>query len=147
MKVYLDNCVFNRPFDAQTVLSIKLETEAKLFVQQNIIQGNVDLIWSYMLDYENSFNPYREREETIEKWKKYAVLDVIVSNELLINAQELVDLGLSSKDAIHIACAIEGKANYFLTTDKGIIKKSIDIVRVNCVNPVQFIETLENIGL
>jgi predicted nucleic acid-binding protein len=34
MRLYLDNCCFNRPFDNQEQLKIKLETEAKLFIQQ-----------------------------------------------------------------------------------------------------------------
>ncbi len=29
MKVYLDNCCFNRPFDDQSQLKIRLESEAK----------------------------------------------------------------------------------------------------------------------
>ena len=32
MKIYLDNCCFNRPFDDQTQLRIKLESEATRFV-------------------------------------------------------------------------------------------------------------------
>jgi hypothetical protein len=30
MKIYLDNCCFNRPFDDQSHLRIRLEAEAKL---------------------------------------------------------------------------------------------------------------------
>lgn len=30
MRVYLDNCMFNRPFDDQGHIRIRLETEAKL---------------------------------------------------------------------------------------------------------------------
>ena len=33
MCVYLDNCCYNRPFDEQTQLRVRLETEAKLRVQ------------------------------------------------------------------------------------------------------------------
>jgi len=33
MRIYLDNCSFKRPFDAQLQLKIKLETEAKLSIQ------------------------------------------------------------------------------------------------------------------
>ncbi len=32
LKIYLDNCVFNRPFDDQSQIKIKLETEAKLYI-------------------------------------------------------------------------------------------------------------------
>jgi hypothetical protein len=30
VRLYLDNCSFNRPFDDQSQLKIRLETEAKL---------------------------------------------------------------------------------------------------------------------
>ena len=45
MKIYLDNCCFNRPFDDQKQLQIKLETEAKLDIQERIIQGKLELAW------------------------------------------------------------------------------------------------------
>ena len=32
MRVYLDNCVFNRPFDDQSQLLISLQTQAKLAI-------------------------------------------------------------------------------------------------------------------
>ena len=38
MRIYLDNCCFNRPFDNQTDIKIRLETEAKLYIQQLIIE-------------------------------------------------------------------------------------------------------------
>jgi len=38
-KVYLDNCCFNRPYDEQANISIRLETEAKLYIQEEIKKG------------------------------------------------------------------------------------------------------------
>ena len=58
MKIYLDNCRFNRPFDDQSQIRILLESEAKLNIQENIRSGTYKLIWSYILDYENSKNPF-----------------------------------------------------------------------------------------
>ena len=54
MRIYLDNCTFNRPFDDQNQLRIKLETEAKLYIQQGILNGLFELVWSYILEYENN---------------------------------------------------------------------------------------------
>jgi len=34
LKLYLDNCCLNRPFDDQIQQRIYLETEAKLFIQR-----------------------------------------------------------------------------------------------------------------
>ena len=44
LKLYLDNCCFNRPYDDQTQLKIELETKAKLFVQNLIVKKEVDLV-------------------------------------------------------------------------------------------------------
>ena len=56
LKVYLDNCCFNRPFDDQMHIRIRIETEAKLYIQLKIVQRDFLLTWSYILDYENSMN-------------------------------------------------------------------------------------------
>lgn len=53
MRVYLDNCCYNRPYDDQTQIRIYLETEAKLYIQDMIKNGGLDLVTSYILEYEN----------------------------------------------------------------------------------------------
>ena len=61
MKIYLDNCCFNRPFDDQSQIRIRLEAEAKLKIQIDIQDGKFELVWSYILDAENEANPFEER--------------------------------------------------------------------------------------
>jgi len=39
LKIYFDNCCFNRPFDNQKNIKIFLETHAKLYIQQKILEG------------------------------------------------------------------------------------------------------------
>ncbi len=39
MRIYLDNCCYNRPYDDQTNLRIQIESQAKLAVQSRIRQG------------------------------------------------------------------------------------------------------------
>jgi hypothetical protein len=58
MLIYLDMCCFNRPFDDQSQARIRFETEAKLLLQQHVREGGLSLVWSYILDYENSLNPF-----------------------------------------------------------------------------------------
>ena len=52
MLIYLDNCCFNRPYDDQSHSTIFLETQAKLGIQENILSGKYQLVWSYILQYE-----------------------------------------------------------------------------------------------
>jgi hypothetical protein len=83
MKLYLDNCCFNRPFDDQSHLRIRLETEAKMRVQEEIRSGSFELVWSYILDYENSKNPFRERKDQIALWRRYPTNAVQEDKEVL----------------------------------------------------------------
>ena len=139
MRLYLDNCMFNRPFDNQTDFKILLESEAKLKIQEHIRFGLYELIWSYILDYENSKNPFRERREQIGKWKKYANVDIDADDSVIELSKSLNQLGLKNFDALHIACAITAKVDYFLTTDKGILKKSQMVSDIQIKDPIDFI--------
>ncbi|MDR1070041.1 MAG: hypothetical protein LBL37_04580 [Gracilibacteraceae bacterium] len=62
MRVYLDNCGYNRPFDEQASAIIRLETDAKLYIQEQIRSGELELCWSFVLDYENAANPFEDHE-------------------------------------------------------------------------------------
>jgi predicted nucleic acid-binding protein len=121
MKVYLDNCCFNRPYDDQSNARIMLEAEGKLKIQEEIRGGTYRLVWSYILDYENSKNPFRERREQIAKWRKYATEDIQESAEILSAPGMLREHGIRKIDSLHIACAIHAGVGYFLTTDDAIL--------------------------
>lgn len=140
MLLYLDNCSFNRPFDNQTQLSISLESQAKLFIQQGILQGHFQLLWSYVLEHENSKNPFNERFASIYSWKELAVKHIIETEEILAFGESLMDRGLKMLDALHIACAYYGGCERFITVDKKLINKPITEVVVQ--NPVEFIREL-----
>jgi hypothetical protein len=43
------------------LLSVRLETEAKLGIQEQIKSGRFSLGWSYILDFENNANPFPEK--------------------------------------------------------------------------------------
>ena len=44
IKVYLDNCAYNRPFDDQTQIKIALETAAKQHIQGLITERAIVLV-------------------------------------------------------------------------------------------------------
>ena len=48
MKIYLDNCCYNRPYDNQNYLPISLETQAKLLVQSLIKAKQLELASSFI---------------------------------------------------------------------------------------------------
>ncbi len=143
MRVYLDNCMFNRPFDNQGQIRIRLETEAKLYIQDQIKNNILELVWSYILDFENYQNPHSERRRAIAKWRNLAIIDVIETPNVLANAKKLLSFGIKTKDALHVASAIEGKADYFLTTDDKLLSgiKRSNIIKA--LGPIDYIKVLE----
>ena len=140
MKIYLDNCCFNRPFDDQTKIRIRLEAEAKLKIQEEVRSRNFQLVWSYILDYENRKNPFRERRRQINGWKKYSVATTMEEPEILEISKALNLKGFRKMDALHIACAIFMKCDYFLTTDDMILKKSKSLDAILIDDPIGFIK-------
>ena len=140
VRIYLDNCCYNRPYDNQSLKAISLEAEAKLYVQDNIRNGKIELAWSFMLDFENSANPYEERKSSIEDWKALSMENIKAIEEVRVLAKRLeTAYNVKSKDAIHLACAIEAKSQYFLTTDKILLKKASRLKETTVINPVDFI--------
>ncbi|MDR3181930.1 MAG: hypothetical protein LBT89_03260 [Planctomycetaceae bacterium] len=141
MRIYLDNCSYNRPYDIQSNIWIKLEAEAKLFIQELVKKGEIELIWSFVLDYENSENPFDDKREQIGKWRNLAEYCGF-SEQIAEKAKSLMRLGLKQMDASHIACAVVSQADYFITTDKRILNKNVTEIIV--INPVNFVEKYVN---
>ena len=137
MRIYLDNCCFNRPFDEQVSAVIRLETDAKLHIQELIRSGELELCWSFVLDYENAANPFVEVRDRIGTWKHFAVVDCALSDEIATKSAQLMKLGLRQMDAAHIACAFHLEADYFLTTDKKILNKPVSDISI--LNPIDFL--------
>ncbi len=128
-----------QPSIDQSQFRIRLETEAKLLVQRKIREGELEFAWSYVLDYENQANPFGERREAVQMWKTYAAIDTDETREIIVRAETLKDRELKSKDALHIACAVEMQCDYFLTTDDKILNKMKDSSEIRVVDPIAFV--------
>ena len=139
--IYMDNCCFNRPYDNQSNERIRLESEAKMYIQDLIKQGEFTLVWSFILDFENNANPIKERKKTIAEWRSVASLYVAANDEVRILANKIQNqTKLKSKDSLHIASALSVKSKYLLTTDKKMLKSKIDGICI--INPVDYVLVL-----
>ena len=70
VRVYLDNCCYNRPYDDQTQITISLETQAKLHIQDMICDNHCELVSSSILHYEVHNSPYEIQEHAISEFLK-----------------------------------------------------------------------------
>lgn len=142
MKIYLDNCCFNRPFDNQRYLNVSLETQAKLRVQEEIHNGKHDLVWSSIEDYENSHNPFEIRRTSIAKWRNLAVKIQMADEEVVQKAEEIMKKGINNKDALHIASAISAECDAFITVDRKLLRTPIDGIKT--MSPIDFLNYEES---
>jgi predicted nucleic acid-binding protein len=127
--------------------SVRFETEAKLVIQDMVKNNQLELAWSYILDYENEQNPFYEKKKEIQKWEVVSKDFTLENEEILKCAENLKKRGLKTFDTLHIACAVNMKCDYFITVDKGILKKKDAVVPlIQVISPVQFIEKLEEMN-
>lgn len=138
MRVYLDNCCYNRPFDEQAQLRVVLETLAKLNIQQQMRDGVLEYVWSSVLDFEISKSRFLDRSLQIMPWAKGAVINVQIDDSIRFRAKEFEANGLKAMDALHVACAEAAECDWFFTTDRGILKKARNLISMRVANPVEF---------
>ena len=138
MRVYLDNCCYNRPFDEQAQLRVVLETLAKLNIQQQMRDGVLEYVWSSVLDFEISKSRFLDRSLQIMPWAKGAIINVQIDDSIRFRAKEFEANGLKGMDALHVACAEAAECDWFFTTDRGILKKARNLTSMRVANPVDF---------
>ena len=142
VKVYLDTSVYNRPFDDQSQSRVRLEAEAFLSILEKAVSGAISILGSSALLYENSRNPFADRKERVSSYLAIASKVIMTSDSIKKRAVSLKLLGIGPFDALHLACAEDGGAEYFVTCDYAIIKKAKKdqtVVRMMVCNPLEFV--------
>ena len=140
MRIYLDNCSYNRPYDDQSQLRISLESQAKLYIQDMIKEGKIELASSYTLTFENSRNPYDFKRKPIERFLEdntTVYVDESFSDKVNSLAKEIMKTGVKTADAHHAASAIIAGCNYLVTTDDRLLKYKSD--QITILDPIDFI--------
>lgn len=140
MRVYLDNCCYNRPFDDQSQLRVRLETEAKLAIQFQMRLGELEYVWSDELVKEAQDSPFMNRRAKILPWGMNANIFVEVTPEVEAKASEIMKSGVKTADALHLACASFADCDWFFTVDDGILKKIQRIGKMRIANPIVYIQ-------
>ena len=123
MKIYLDLCIYNRPFDDQGQPRIVIETTEFLFLLEKTIDKEITMINSFALEYENDKNPIIDRREKIRDLLRVASGYVGYSEKLGNRAMEIEKIGFMAMDALHVACAEAAKSDFFITCDDLLLSR------------------------
>ena len=139
--IYIDVCALSRPFDDQSYLRIRLETEALNLIFLNIKGGKYRLLISSV-----HFKEIDAISESYERIELQAILEIlgepIKANLIKVRerAEELLKLNFGIADAAHVAFAEHATAE-FITCDDILIKKCLNHrIAVWSGSPVSFCE-------
>jgi predicted nucleic acid-binding protein len=145
MRIYLDNCCLNRPFDDCTQVRVALEAEAVSAILRLCETGGVTLITSDVLEFEAGQTPPGPRKTWLETVLLAASEYVPMSANIDVRAAELEARGLKNIDAIHVASAEAAQADVFCTCDDRLLRvaRTQTDLRTRVVSPLELIQELE----
>lgn len=141
-RIYLNNSTLNRPFDDQIQARIKLETEALFQILSDIDSRNSKLILSEVTELENSKNPYYSIKIRIDELISKADRKIKVTAATKRQAKIFENTGLNGMDALHLAAAVQGKVDFFVTCDDSFLKKAKEITSgqsIKIMNPIEYV--------
>ncbi len=140
MKIYLDNCCYNRPFDDQTQERIHLESEAILTVLQRGQSGIYKIVGSDVLQLEIERMHDEVKKQRVKDLYKVSDMHIFYSEQIKERAREIRKQSrIKTFDSLHIASAEVGEADVMLTTDDKLEKMSGKLdLKIKVMNPLKF---------
>lgn len=140
-KIYLDTNVWCRPFDRHSE-RISKEVEAFFEILKEASSKRYTLTGSVVLDVEVGNIEEEEKKIAVE-----GLVSAFISQKVLeISESEQREImrstGLKVSDATHIACAIRGESEYFISCDDELLRKGKGIEErygIKVCNPIEFI--------
>jgi predicted nucleic acid-binding protein len=145
MRIYLDCCSLQRPFDDKSHPRIAVEAEAVLVILSLCESDQLKLISSDALLFEIGRIPDQDRKEDALSILKIARESVELSQAIETSARSFEASGLKPLDALHLAFASVSKVDYFCTCDAKLLRKakSFEGLNTKVVSPTELVMELE----
>lgn len=138
-RLYLDICTLCRPFDDQSQMRLRLETNAYYLILQALQDVRYVLVVSPVhFEEANAISDAEERREIVvvlERLGTAAECDMATTRA---RAEDLHSRKFGIADAAHVAFA-ETTADFFISCDDRLVRKCRrEKVAVTAMNPVEF---------
>lgn len=146
-KIYLDTCCLSRPFNDQTQVRIRRETEAIQIILKNFITGDWYWIASRALAFEIDNNRDLGQRLEMRSQMANAYINVSIGEKERTRSRDFEKIGFKRLDALHLACAESGNADVFLTTDDRLLRRARRLsskLHVRVENPYEWLQTGDN---
>jgi len=141
MKLYVDNCCYNRPQDDQRDERVEAETDAILkIIGKRHINGHI-IVGSPIVDLEIQKNPKpKERDAAITLYRNAIDEYIIPSKVDFDRAKTFIKNGLGIMDSYHLAAAEAAGVDVLITVDKDFERISTNkkLSQIIVINPLKF---------
>ncbi|MDE0010971.1 MAG: PIN domain-containing protein [Candidatus Poribacteria bacterium] len=146
LKIYLDTCCLSRPFNDQTQIRIRRETDAIEKIFDAFITNRWLWVVSETLVHEVNNNPNWIERARIKAQINDAHQNVLIGSIENLRGEQLEALGFKWFDALHLACAESSNADIFLTTDDRLLRRAKRLsseLRVRVENPYIWLQGVD----
>lgn len=145
MKIYLDCCCLQRPFDDKSQPRIAVEAESILVVLALCESDHLMLISSEALLLEIDQIPDQIRKEDAMEILNLAKKTVELTPEIETLARNFEAYGIKTLDALHLASASFSRVDYFCTCDDQFLRKARRLGNLNTkvVSPTELVMELD----
>ena len=140
MKIYLDVCSYNRPFDNLLQDRVRLEAEAVMLILKHCDSGDWVLVGSDVVDLEVSKIKNPLKKEKVIECCKIAKKYITTNEDAVQRSVELQRFGFDLFDSMHIALAEEARADVLISTDDKMINLTKRLnLKVKVANPINWL--------
>jgi hypothetical protein len=141
MRLYLDCCCYNRPFDDLSQERVRLESDSVLAIITRSLMNGDTILGSGTLGLEIAAIRNPEKRAKVADLCQVVTERIAHSESLEQRAKQLQLERLHVMDSFHVASAEIGQADIFLTVDDKLIKLCRKIpLTVRVMNPLEYIE-------
>ena len=142
MKLYFDNCCYNRPYDDQTQEKIHFEGEAILAIINKCNQNNDEIIGSSVVDLEIDQITDIEKKEKVKSFYDNTITwKIDYTENIFKRVQELSrQTNIRTLDRFHLSFAEYSDADVLLTTDTKFEKACSKMnLKIKVINPLKYL--------
>ena len=146
MRIYMDVCCLNRPFDDLTQAKVYIEAETIMSILAYCESNMWTLISSSVIDYEIARTVDIYRMERVQSLCHVAREYATMSADDELRAKSYQQMGIKPVDSFHLAVAESSGACVLLTTDKKFSNAANKLgLNIKVANPVAwFMEVMSN---
>ena len=147
IRIYLDNCCLNRPFDDQTQDRVRLESEAVTIIMRKVRSGEWIWVGSDINRIENEDSPDEDRKRDVDSLLMFQHERVMLDEDDISRASTIHALGFDVFDAYHVAAAEKGRCDVLLSADDRLVARASRLqnrLRVSVRNPLAWLIEIED---